>query len=232
MRLTDICEHVGISKGKGHAILNTLKHYELIDQDPQTKTYSLGPALIFLSQRVLDNLSYPEIVSPFLADLVRETNGTAAFGVISDPHVFIIAKRDGNQNIGFRLPLGHKFHITLGAHGKAIAAYMSDPEREKLLSRKKLYFYGNSAQMDRARLKDEIAQCKRVGFAQDIGQVTPGVNVLSAPVFAIRERMVGCVILIGTYDVTKLAGYGALLASAAKQISRKLGAHGETLFPM
>ncbi|MBI4786055.1 MAG: IclR family transcriptional regulator [Chloroflexi bacterium] len=232
MRLTDICDHLGISKSKGHAILNTLKQFELIDKDPKTKTYSLGPALIFLSQRVLENLSYPEVVTPFLENLVKETNGTAAFGLISELHVFVIAKRDGNQNIGFRLPIGHKFHITLGAHGKAIVAFMDEAERAKLLAKKKLYFYGDSSRMDLQRLAEDIAKCQSVGFALDQGDVTPaGITALSAPVFAIRKRMVGCVILLGPFDASKVQEYGSKTAQAAKQISRKLGAHVDAIFP-
>ncbi len=232
MRLTDICDQIGISKSKGHAILNTLKQFELVDKDPQSKTYALGPALVFLSQRVLDNLSYPNVAAPFLDNLARETNGTAAFGLISGSHVFIIAKREGNQNVGFRLPLGHRLHISLGAHGKAIVAFMDEAERKKLLAKKKLYFYGDAARMDMQRLKAEIALCQSQGFAQDVGEVTPRVNVLSAPVFGIRERMIGCVILIGTFETSKLEEYGARIVSDAKQISRKLGAHIDVIYPI
>ncbi len=201
MRLTDICDQVEIAKSKGHAILNTLAQFELVEKDPQAKTYTLGPALIFLSQRVLENLSYPEIVAPFLEDLAAETNATVAFGLISDTHVFVIAKREGNQNIGFRLPLGRRFHITLGAHGKAIVAFMDQAERDKLLAKKNIHFYGDGSVIDMQRLRAELAQCRALGYAEDIGEVTPGVSVVSTPVFGIRERMVGCLLLIGTLAV-------------------------------
>lgn len=232
MRLTDICDQVGISKSKGHSILSTFKQFELVEQDPQAKTYALGPALLFLSQSVLDNLNYPDVVAPFLENLVKDTNGTAAFGLISGVHVFIVAKQKGNQSIGFRLPLGHRFHITLGAHGKAIAAFMDEAEREKLLAQKNLHFYGENSQGDLQRLRAEIAKCRALGFAQDIGQVTLGVNVVSAPVFGIRDKMVGCVILIGTFEATRVREYGPKVACAAKQMSHKLGAKVEAIYPV
>jgi len=232
MRLTDICDQVGIAKSKGHSILNTLKRFELVDQDAQAKTYSLGPALIFLSQHVLDNLDYPEVAAPFLEDLVRETNGTVAFGLISGSHVLVVAMRNGNQNIGFRVPVGHRFHITLGAHGKAIAAFMDETEREKLLAKKELYFYGDDSRIDMKRLRSELAQCKALGFTQDIGEVTPGVNVVSAPVFGVREKIVGSIILIGTFAASKIQEYGPKVGCAAKQISHKLGAQTEAIYPM
>jgi DNA-binding IclR family transcriptional regulator len=39
-----------------------------------------------------------------------------------------------------------------------------------------------------------------LGFAQDIGEITPGVNVVSAPLFAHHDKIIGCIILIGTFQ--------------------------------
>jgi DNA-binding IclR family transcriptional regulator len=94
-----------------------------VEKDSRIKTYSLGTRLIFLARNVLDNLYYPDIVAPFLQNLAIETNGTAVFGLINGEHVFVVSKHEGNQNIGFSVRLGHRFHITLGAHGKAIVAF-------------------------------------------------------------------------------------------------------------
>jgi DNA-binding IclR family transcriptional regulator len=227
MSLTEICGQVGIYKSKGYSILNTLKQFGLIEKDLQTKNYSLGPGLIFLSRSVLDNLNYPEIVAPFLETLAKETNGTAVFGLINGSHVLVVAKHQGNQKLAFGLQLGHRFHITLGAHGKAIAAFMSQAEREKLLAKKKLYFYGEASRMDMKRLDGEIAECRELGFARDVGEITSGVIIISAPVFTIREKMVGCVILIGTFPASKIEEYGPKVASIARQVSHKLGATTE-----
>ena len=224
MSLTEICSHVGIYKSKGYSILNTLKQFGLVEKDPQTKNYSLGSNLIFLSRSVLDNLNYPEIVAPFLENLAKDTNGTAVFGLINGSHVLVVAKHEGNQKLGFGLRLGHRFHISLGAHGKAIAAFMSQAEREKLLAKKKLFFYGEVSRMDLNRLNEEMARCRDLGFAQDIGEVTPGVNIISAPVFSNREKILGCVILIGTFAAGKINEYGPQVASMARQVSHKLGA--------
>ncbi len=233
MKLTDICKQVGIYKSKGHSILNTLNHFGLVEKDLLNKTYSLGPSLIFLARNVLDNLVYPEVVAPFLQVLATETNGTAVFGLINEDHVFVVGKHEGNQNIGFTFRLGHRFHLTLGAHGKAIVAFLPEEEREKILSKKKVYFNGyDPSQTDVKRLNDELAKCRQLGYAQDIGRITPGVNVVSTPVFALHERIVGCLILIGTFPEDIIDEYGPKTVSIAKQISQKLGARADALYPV
>jgi len=230
MRLTDICKQVGIHKSKGHAILNTLMKFGFVEKDPHVKTYSLGPALIFLSRYVLENLNYTDIVSPFLEDLAKETNGAALFGLINGEYVFVIAKHEGNQNIGFSTRLGHRFHITLGAHGKAIVAFLPEAEREKILSKKRVHFHGlDISRLNMKRLRDELARCRQLGYAQDVGEITPGVNFVSAPVFGVQEKIIGCIILIGTFAESLIEKYGHKTADVARQISYKLGADIKTL---
>ena len=56
MSLTEVCKTVGIHNSKGYSILNTLQKFALVQRDPETKAYSLGLGLVFLSQRVLDTL--------------------------------------------------------------------------------------------------------------------------------------------------------------------------------
>lgn len=231
MRLTEICNQVGIHKSKGYSILNTLKRFGFVERDPQAKTYSLGPALLFLSRHVLDNLHYPEIVAPFLDDLAKETNGTALFGLIYGEHLLVVGKREGNQNIGFSIRLGHRFHITLGAHGKAIVAFMPEPEREKILTKKRIYFHGlDLSRLNLKRLREELIKCRELGYAQDVGEITAGVNFVSAPVFDVEDKIIGCIILIGTFSENMIGKYGPRTTEIAKRISYKLGADIKALY--
>jgi len=225
MGLTDKCRRVSIHKSKGYSILHTLMRYGFTEKDLRTKTYSLGPSLLFLSRNFLDSLYYPDVVPPFLEGLAGKTNGTAMFGLISGCHVFVLNQREGNGNIGFRLRIGQRFHMTLGAHGKAIVAFLPEAERKAIFSRKKLYFHGDPSRVEMKRLNEELVRCKESGFACDIGEVTPGVTVISAPVFDLREKLIGCVSLIGFYPKSKIDEYGAKVAGVAKQISHKLGAY-------
>jgi len=229
--LTEICQAVGIHKSKGYSILNTLKMFGLVEKDDHAKTYFLGPGLIFLSRRILDQLSYPDVVAPFLEPLAKETAGTALFAIISADHLYVVAKHEGNQNIGFSLRLGHRFHITLGAHGKAMVAFMNDYDQKRILSQKKLYFYGETSLPDMDRLKNDLRQCRQQGFAWDAGEVTAGVNVVSSPVFGLGEKMIGCLILIGTFPRIKIQEYGRQVVRIAGTISQKLGAETQSIFP-
>jgi DNA-binding IclR family transcriptional regulator len=48
-------------------------------------------------------------------------------------------------------------------------------------------------------LREELTRCRHLGFGQDMREIMLRVNVISAPILGIRERMVGCIILLGTF---------------------------------
>jgi len=73
-------------------------------------------------------------------------------------------------------------------------------------------------------LREELTRCRHLGFGQDIGEITPGVNVVSAPVFGMGGRMIGCIFLIGTFPESMIEKYGPQIAYITKQVSYKLGA--------
>jgi len=224
MRLIEICKEVGIHYSKGFSILNTLNQFGFVEKDPQSKTYSLGVGLVSLARNVLDHLDLRDFVVPYLEELTKETRQTTLFGLIRVEQVFVIAKHESGNNIGVNIKLGHRFHMTSGAHGKAIVAFMTEVDRERILARKRLYFYGDSSQMNLKQLRDELAQCRRLGFARDVGDMQPGINAVSAPVFGPDGKIIGCVILMGTFPEALIETYGQKVNKTVSKISSRLGA--------
>ncbi len=229
--LTEICDGMGINKSKVYSILNTMAQYGFIEKDLRSKTYSIGPGLVISARNFLVNLDQKEIVGPFLKKLAESTKSTALLCLISDDdHVYVAGKHEGNQDIGFTVRRGFTFHITHGAHGKAIVAFMSQSERKKILERKELFFYNREGHVDMKRLKRDLARCRKNGYAFDRGELHPGINSISAPLFGPMEKMFGCILLIGNYPKNLIPQYGANVTEAAKEISYKLGADISQIF--
>jgi DNA-binding IclR family transcriptional regulator len=228
--LTEICKSVNIYKSKGYAILNTLQKYGFVQKDIEEKTYSLGLGLISLSRKVLDNVNYNDIAAPILETLARKTRSTALFGIIDSSNMFIVARQEADQDISVTIRPGYRFHITHGAHGKAIIAFLPEDEREKILKQKKLFFYGDASKCDRDRLKAELTQCRDIGFAFDIGELNAGINVIASPVFDSREHLIGSMFVMGTFQKSFVEKYGPIVAESAKQCSAMLGADIKAIY--
>lgn len=230
MNLTEICKNVGIHKSKGYSILKTLQKYGLVHKDPSGKTYSLGFGLISLSRKVLDSLNYEAIAGPYLKKLADQTHSTALLGIIDNMNVFVVAKQEADQTIGVTTRIGHRFSITHGAHGKAIVSFLHEDEREAILKQNRLFFHGNASKCSHERLKSEIKHCSRNGYAVDMGELNPGINVIASPLFDSQGSLFGSMFIMGTFSESHIPKYGSLVADVAEQFSAMLGADIEKTF--
>ena len=224
MSLLEICAEVGIHKSKAFSILETLLRFRLVRKGSDGKGYALGPGLVFLSQKCLDHLSAPRLAAPILEELAKKTGYTAVLGLIDGSKIFIAAVHESEGDFGITMRLGHVLPLTYGAHGKAIAAFLSETELTRLLGGKDLYFYGEPAKLDRHRLSEELATCRERGFAEDLGEINKGLNVEAAPVLGPAGAPMGFVEIFGLFREEAAHGFGPLVAEAGRALSRELGA--------
>ena len=228
--LTEICQALGLYKSRGHAILKTMAAYGLVERNEATKRYSLGPALVPLSRKFLKHLDIREKAFPILETLARETGGTALLGIISEEHLIVTAKSDGDTRLGITIEIGHRFHITAGAHGKAIVSFLPDETYKETMEAKKLYFYGNAEHCDQKRLLKEIEASRKNGYALDMGDLQPGIHAAAAPVFTGKGSITGALIVIGTFPKEKAPAVGERVREAAGRLSAAMGAHTPDIF--
>lgn len=221
--LTDICSEVGIHRSKAFSILGTLNEYDLVIKNPNRRGYVLGPGLLTLTGKMLEKLSLSRYIEPILYDLARKAGATVALGVISGDKTVVVAQYEGAPGIGISAPLGHVTPITYGAHGKAIAAFLPEAEFEEMLKSKELFFHGSPDKFDKARLMRELDQCRRDGFAMELGDMLPGVNAIAATVLDQNGKPVGYITIVGFFSQDRALKLGPLAVKAVKTISKETG---------
>ena len=221
--LTDICREVGIHRSKAFSILSTLNEYGLVKKNPNRRGYVLGPGLLTLTGKMLENLSLSRLVEPILYDLAKKAGATVALGVISDDKTFVVAQYEGAPGIGISAPIGHVTPITYGAHGKAIAAFLPEAELEELLKNKNLFFHGSPDKYNSTKLKKELEQCRRNGFALELGDIQPGVNAIAAPILDQNGNPIGYITIVGFFTEEIALKLGPLAADAVKIILKETG---------
>jgi DNA-binding IclR family transcriptional regulator len=224
MTLTEIFNKAGVHKSKAFSILQTMKKFGVVQRGVDGRGYSLGPGLIGLSRRFLDNLRAPTLAEPFLKDLARKTGTTAALGLIADKNVFVASKHEGGRGVVVTMRVGHRFPISYGCHGKAIAAFLSAEDRNNLLKDKKLYFQGDPSRLDRAKLMEDLKKCRRDWYAEDVEETAPGLNAVASPVLGPNGYPLGYVVVLGLASAEATHETGPLAALAGQALSRQLGA--------
>ena len=221
--LTDICREVGIHRSKAFSILNTLNEHGFVKKNPNRKGYLLGPGLLTLTGKMLDILSLPRLAEPILYELAKKTEATVTLGVISDDKTYIVAEYLGAPGIGISSPIGYVTPITYGSHGKAIAAFLPKDELEELLKNNDLYFYGRPEKFNKQRLLEELAGCRRKGFALELGDIQQGMNGVAAPILNQNSYPIGYVTIVGFFTGKEALKLGPLVVDAVKMISKEAG---------
>jgi len=224
MGLTTICKEIGIHKSKGFSILNALVQYDLITKDSRTKTYSLGPALMPLARKAREKIDINAIAKEHLQKLAKETRATVLLGIICNDQFYIAGKYDGNESLSVTVRQYQSLHITHGSHGKAIFAFLSDSERQRIFDSDQLFFHGKFESLDHERLRQELLLCRKNGYAIDNGEITPGIKAVSAPVFDHNNEVTAAIVLVGTFTEEKFEFLGEKTAAAGRIISRQAGA--------
>jgi DNA-binding IclR family transcriptional regulator len=224
MGLTTICNEIGIHKSKGYSILNALTQYDLITKNSQTKTYSLGPALMPLAQKAREKLDINAIARSHLQKLADETRASALLGIICNDQFYIAGKYDGNKGLSVTVNQYQSLHITHGSHGKAIFAFLNEKEQTRIIDSDQLFFHGDIEDLDKKRLEQELRLCRKNGYAIDNGESTPGIKAVSAPVFDHNNEVTAAIVLVGTFTEDKFEAFGKKVAAVGRIISIQAGA--------
>ena len=73
VRLTDACKYLGVAHSTAHRLLAMLAHHGFVQQEPVTRAYVAGPALVEVGLAVVGSLNVREQARPAMEELDTET---------------------------------------------------------------------------------------------------------------------------------------------------------------
>src|SRR2546423_3315277 len=99
-QLTDLAERSGMSLPTVHRLLRSLALAGLVEQDPRSLRYGLGPEIVRLSERYLDRLPTLRALSPYLRELRDTTKTTILVAVLVRTSIIYVDRVDGEEGAG------------------------------------------------------------------------------------------------------------------------------------
>jgi len=121
-QLTDLAERSDLSLPTVHRLLRSLAAAGLVEQDPDSLRYGLGPELVRLAERYVSRLQISSAVSPYLVELRNATRATVLAAVLVRGSIVYIDRVDGDDAGGiFREPVRIRPALECAA-GRLLAA--------------------------------------------------------------------------------------------------------------
>jgi IclR family transcriptional regulator, acetate operon repressor len=126
-QLTDLAERSGMSLPTVHRLLRSLALAGLVEQDPRSSRYSLGPEIVRLSERYLDRLPTLRALSPYLRELRDTTKTTILVALLVRTSIIYVDRVDGEEGAGvFRE--SHRVHDALDTAAGRLLLARGEPE--------------------------------------------------------------------------------------------------------
>lgn len=96
-QLTDLADRSGMSLPTLHRLLRSLVLAGLVEQDPASSRYGLGPELVRLADRYLQRLPVLQVAGPYLVDLRATTGATVTVVTLSGHDALEVDRVDGED---------------------------------------------------------------------------------------------------------------------------------------
>ena len=227
MSFGEIAEDLNIPKATLSRMLKTLKRREYLKQDPYTKRYRLGCALLVIGNSILDTLELREIARPYMQKLLKETRETVELAVMEEGTLIYIDKLESSESIRLFARIGSRYstlHAT--APGKVMLAFGGEELLRNLLEKVGLKRFTEKTITERKALEKELEEIKKRGWAFDDEEVRIGVRRIASPIFDYKGKLAGVVGIAGPiFRITleKKEKFGRLVKEMADKISRELG---------
>ena len=166
-------------------LLKAMMSRRLVQQDPITKLYRLGPGVFYLASVAKEGLDVRRIALPVMEKLRDLTGENTTLHELRDGKRVCVEKVESKQVLRDTILIGDQFPAHCGASGKVLLAYLPVEEiKGYLSSAKPLAALTSRTITDPQKLSAELARIKRRGFAFSCGErVMDGLCAISAPIF-------------------------------------------------
>jgi DNA-binding IclR family transcriptional regulator len=166
-------------------LLKTMMLRRLVQQDPITKLYRLGPGVFYLASVAKEGLDVRRIALPVMERLRDVTGENTTLHELRDGRRVCVEKVESKQVLRDTILIGDQFPAHCGASGKVLLAHLpTDTIAKYLDSAKPLAALTSRTITDPQKLSAELNRIKRRGFAFSCGErVMDGLCAISAPIF-------------------------------------------------
>ena len=137
--IAELARTVGLNKSTTHRYVATLAKLGYVQQDPDTRRYSLGPRVVDLGFAAINSMEITRVAGHYLQALSDETGYTVSMSVLDGPDiVYVDRRRSGrasNFAMGLHLHVGSRLPAYCTSMGKVLLAFCDPAELRALLDR-------------------------------------------------------------------------------------------------
>jgi DNA-binding IclR family transcriptional regulator len=224
--ISELSRRLNVPKSSLHLLILTLERRGYLQKNSETNKYHFGTKLISLSRTALENLELREEAKPFLQALMQKTKLTVHMAILERNEAVIIEKIESHGLIQVATWIGRRMDLNCTGVGKALIAFLPEQTFDLQVKKMGLAKHNSKSIVSINKLKRDLEQVRRLGYALDDEEDEIGLRCIGAPVFSSEEVVVAAVSVAGTTSqipLEKVRTIAKDVKYAAASISSNLG---------
>jgi IclR family acetate operon transcriptional repressor len=218
VRLTDACKYLGVAHSTAHRLLAMLAHHGFVQQEPITRAYIAGPALVEVGLAVVGSLNVREQARPVMEELATETGETVHLGVLEGNQVRYVDAVESERALRVVARTGTLEPAHCTSLGKALLAQMTDEQVAELYPASAEPFATRTERSIRtqAKLLKALSQARARGYAVNSGEAEEDVGSVAIAFrdFAGRPAAIAVAAPMSRLSSQRISHIGDLMTEA------------------
>ena len=221
MALKDLAREADMTPAKAHPYLVSFGKLGLIEQDPVSGHYGLGPLAMQLGLISLQQVDPVRLAIAELPALAQRVGCTVSAAVWGGEGPVIIRVEEGPTPVYVAMRHGTPASLRHTGTGKVFAAFGTTADIEAALAREGL----DGALHDTA-FTEELQEIRRTGVSRVREELLPGISAMAVPVFDGFGRLALAIAAIGLsarLDLSEGSDHVQALRETGQRLSQRLG---------
>jgi DNA-binding IclR family transcriptional regulator len=228
LRLSDLADESGLTISTMQRLTYTLQEIGMIDRDPNTKRFRIGPKMITMALAVKQNLELRKVARPFMqqtSDAIGEVVGLSVLSGLEIVLIEIIKINHQVLNINMDIGTSIPPHATSG--GKAILAFLDESQANKILRHSHMTKFTKNTITSVKSYHNQLKKVRECGYSLAINENAIGLSAIAAPVRNSDGAVIAAIsVMVPSARISKeklASSFSKKAIQTADKISKALG---------
>lgn len=223
LRVAEAAAELGVAPSTAHRLLGVLVYRGFAAQDPRTRAYLPGPALIGIGMGAVANLDVRRKAAPLLELLVAETGETASLQVLEGREVRFLDSVESLNAVRVSSRAGVVLPAALSSGGKVLLAKASPDTLDRLYPEEIVPAFPPAPASSRSALLAELEDVRELGYSVNHAEKVRGLVAVGMAVPSWDDRPLAALSVAG--PTARMDDYAVDQAvEALRRATRRLAA--------
>lgn len=192
MTLSEVAGETGLTRATARRCLMTLEVLGYVRR--HQRDYMLTPKILSLGFSFLSSQHIADRITPILKEVTAETGESCSMGMLEGYEIVYVARSPSVRRVlSIGLTVGSRLPVLTTSMGRALLAFMDEPERDRIIADAPLRRHTEKTVTDREALSRIIAEVRQQGYAIIDEELEVGLRSLAVPVLGRAGRVVAAV---------------------------------------